>query len=154
MLKSCKLIITSQLLMLLNSILSTAVYPSAWKESILTPLHKSNDLSDPNNFRGVAVSSCLGKLFNKLLNTRLEKKCVDEKLINDCQGSGKKGSRTADHLLVIRFVIDKYVNGSGKRLFACFFDILKAYDTVHRNLLFYTLLKDHKIGGHILNILT
>ena len=153
MLKSSKLIITSQLLMLFNSILSTAVYPSAWKKSILTPLHKSNDLSDPNNFRGVAVSSCLGKLFNKLLNTRLEKKCVEEKLINDCQGSGKKGSRTADHLLVIRFLIDKYVNGSGKRLFACFFDIHKAYDTVPRNLLFYTLLKDYKIGGNFLNIL-
>ena len=141
MLKSSKLVISSQLLLLFNSILSSAVYPSAWKKSILTPLHKSGDLSDPNNFRGVAVSSCLGKLFNKLLNTRLENKCVREGLINECQGSGKKGSRTADHLLVIRFLIDKYVNGSSKKLFACFFDIRKAYDTVPRNLLFYTLFQ-------------
>ena len=66
MLKSSKLVITNQLLLLFNSILSSAVYPSAWKKSILTPLHKANDVSDPNNFRGVAVSSCLGKLFNKL----------------------------------------------------------------------------------------
>ena len=119
----------------------------------MTPLHKSEDLSDPKNYRGIAVSSCLGKLFNKLLNTRLENKCVKEDLISDCQGSGKKGSRTADHLFIIRFLIDKYVNGSGKKLFACFFDIRKAYDSVPRNLLFYTLLKDYKIGGNFLKIL-
>ena len=102
------------------------MYPSAWKKSIMTPLHKSDDLSDPNNFCGVAVSSCLGKLFNKLLNTRLKNKCVKENFISDCQGSGRKGSRTADHLLIIRFLIDKYCNGTGKKLFACFFDIRKA----------------------------
>ena len=96
----------------------------------MTPLHKSKDLTDPNNFRGVAVSSCLGKLFNKVLNTRLENKCISEGLISECQGSGKKGSRTADHLLIIRFLIDKYVNTSGKKLFACFFDIRKAFDSV------------------------
>ena len=153
MIKSSKLIITSQLLLLFNSILSSSIYPSVWKKSILTPLHKSGELSDPNNFRSVAVSSCLGKLFNKILNTRLENKCVKEGLINDCQGSSKKGSRTADHLLVIRFLIDKYVNISGKKLFACFFDIRKAFDTVPRNLLFYTLLKEYEIGGNFLRIL-
>ena len=101
MLKSSKLIISNQLLYLFNGILSSSIYPSAWSNSILTPLHKSGELSDPNNFRGVAVSSCLGKLFNKILNTRLENKCLTKGLINDCQGSSKKGSRTADHLLII-----------------------------------------------------
>ena len=115
MLKSSKLIITNQLLKLFNCILSQSIYPSAWNKSILTPLHKSGELSDTNNFRGVAVSSCLGKLFNKILNTRLEQKCVREGLINDCQGSSKKGSRTADHLLVIKFLIDKYVSGANKK---------------------------------------
>ena len=77
--------------------------------------HPSGELSDTNNFRGVAVSSCLGKLCNKMLNTRLEHKCVREGLINDCQGSSKKGSRTADHLLVIKFLIDKYVSWANKK---------------------------------------
>jgi hypothetical protein len=101
MLKSSKLIVINQLLFIFNNILSLSIYPSAWQNSILTPLHKSKDLTNPNNYRGVAVSLCLGKLFNKVLNTRLERKCIAEGLISECQGSGKKGSRTADHLLII-----------------------------------------------------
>ena len=153
MLKASKTVIATPLLVLFNSILSSAIYPLAWKKSILTPLHKTDSLSDPNNFRGLAVGSCLGKVFSKLLQRRLESKCVRENLISNVQGSGKKGSRTADHLLIIRFLIDKYVTAGKGRLFACFFDIRKAFDTVPRNLLFYTLLKEYKIGGHFLKLL-
>ena len=35
------------------------------KKDILGPLHKSSVKTDPNNFRGLAFSSCLGKLFNQ-----------------------------------------------------------------------------------------
>ena len=153
MIKTSKLVITNQLLALFNTILSTSIYPSAWKNNILTPLHKSDRLDDPSNFRGIAVSSCLGKLFSKLLQSRLESKCEREQLIDRSQGSGKKGSRTSDHLVVIRFLIDKYVTAGGKMLFAAFFDIRRAFDTIPRNLLFYTLVKDYRIGGNFLRII-
>ena len=153
MLKASKLVVADQLLLLFNSILESAVYPSEWRKNILTPLHKSGSLSDPGNFRGLAVASCLGKLFNKLIHKRLEDKCVQGSLIKECQGSGRKGSRTSDHLMVMRFLIDKYVNAGGKKLFACFFDIRKAFDFVPRNLLFYTLLKNYNIGGNFLKVL-
>ena len=54
---------------------------------------------------------------------------------------------------MIRFLIDKYVTAGGKKLFACFFDIRRAFDTIPRNLLFYTLLKDYHIGGKYLHII-
>ena len=74
-------------------------------------------------------------------------------MINEVQGSGKKGSRTADHLLIVRFLIDKYVKTQGKKLFACFVDLKKAFDMVPREKLFYTLLKDFSIGGNFLKLL-
>ena len=153
MLKASKLIIYTPVLALFNAILHSVLYPTQWKSDILTPLHKSGEKSDTNNYRGLSVSSCFGKLFNKILQKRLETFCNKKNLINDVQGSGKSGSRTADHLLIVRFIIDKYVKNGGKYLFTCFVDLKKAYDMVPRAKLFYTLLKEYEIGGNFLKIL-
>ena len=106
-----------------------------------------------NNYRGLAVSSCLGKLFNKILQKRLDKYCKKNNLISVEQGSGKAGSRTSDHLLIVRCLFDKYVKYQGKKLFTCFVDIRKAFDSVPRSKLFYTLVKEYNIGGNFLAIL-
>ena len=74
-LKVGKLILANPLLKLLNPIFNSTQYPSGWKLDILSPLHKSGEKSDPNNYRILAVSSCLGKLFNKILQRRLDKYC-------------------------------------------------------------------------------
>ena len=78
-LKTSKLVIVEPTLRLFNTILSSSIYPSQWKLDILSPIHKSGEKNDPQNFRGVAVSSCFGKLFNKLLQKRLEK-CANLKV--------------------------------------------------------------------------
>ena len=152
-LKAGKLVIAKPLLSLFNSILSSALYPSAWKVDILTPLHKSGDKSKPNNYRGLAVSSCLGKLFNKILQRRLDKFCSKNGFISDLQGSGKAGSRTCDHLLILRCLFDKYAKHKNKHLYTCFVDLKKAFDTVSRVKLFYTLVNDYSIGGNFLKVL-
>ena len=81
-LKAAKLVIATPVVNLFNSILQSSFYPSKWKMDILTPLHKSDVKSEPNNFRGIAVSSCFGKLFNKILQKRLENFCTANKLIS------------------------------------------------------------------------
>ena len=58
MLKAGRHIIAEPVLSLFNKILDSSIYPSSWKLDILTPLHKSGEKSDPNNFRGILVSSC------------------------------------------------------------------------------------------------
>ena len=73
--------------------------------------------------------------------------------ISPTQGSGKPGSRTSDHLVVLRFLVDKYVNGQGGKLYSCFVDLKKAYDTVPRVKLFFKLLKEYSVGGKFLKIL-
>ena len=153
MLKAGKLILAEQILVLFNSVQENSIYPTQWGSDILSPLHKKGGKSDPNNFRGISVSSCLGKLFNKILQRRLEKLCSKNNFINDEQGSGKAKSRTADHLLIVKFLVDKYVNGQGKKIFACFVDLQMAYDTVPRVKLFHSLLKNYAIGGKFLRIL-
>jgi energy-converting hydrogenase Eha subunit F len=45
-------------------------YPKNWAVGYITPIHKAGDISDPNNYRGVSVTSALGKLFNSILDNR------------------------------------------------------------------------------------
>ena len=85
-----------------------------------------------------------------MLQKRLDKLCKSKNLISDAQGSGKTGSRTSDHLMIVKFLTDKYVKQQGKNLYTCFVDLGKAFDTVPRIKLFYSLLHDYSIGGKFL----
>ena len=95
----------------------------------------------------------MGKLFNSMLRNRLEEKCKKEKLISKCQASGKENVRTADHLLVLKHIIQKYTKVKKQKLFVCFFDLRKAFDLVPRSQMFYNLLTQYKISGKFLKIL-
>ena len=117
------------------------------------PIHKLEEKNDPNNFRGIAIASCFGKLFTKLLKNMLQKFCDKNSFINNVQGSGRKATQTSDHLMIIKFLIDKIVKGQKKRLFACFVDIKKAFDCTDRMLLFYKLLSEYNVGGCFLKLL-
>ena len=72
-----------------------------------------------------------GKII-QLLHKRLEKLCKSKGFIIEEQGSSKTGSRTSDHLLIVRFLIDKFARKKGGELFACFVDLHKAFDTLPR----------------------
>ena len=141
------------IILLFNTCLKFNIYPTEWKNDILGPLHKSGEKTDPNNFRGICVSSCFGKLFNMVLRNRLEEKCLHDFEQSKEQISGQSGARTADHILVFHHIINKIVKIEKKSLYVCFFDLKKAFDTVNRVHLFYNLLTQYKIGGNFLKIL-
>ena len=117
----------SPIMLLFNTILKFNLYPSEWKNDLLGPLHKSGDKCDPNNFRGIAVSSCLGKLFNSMLCNRLERKCSPHSQLSNEQISGKVGAHTADHILVFHHVLNKYVKNKNTTVYACYFDLKKSF---------------------------
>ena len=56
---------------LFNLILQSGKMPDIWCQGLITPIYKSGDKSDPTNYRGISVSSCLGKLFCSILNQSL-----------------------------------------------------------------------------------
>ena len=99
---------------IVNTVLSFNLYPTQWKYDILSPLHKADDKTDLNNYCGIVVSSFLGKLFNSLLNHRLMEKVKLEKIVHPSQASGRSGVRTADDLLVLKHLINKYLKVENK----------------------------------------
>ena len=55
----------------LNEILKSHYYPENWCKGIITPIHKQGEIDNPDNYRGIAINSCLSKLSNLLLAKRL-----------------------------------------------------------------------------------
>ena len=125
---------------LFDKILELEYFPISWSLSLIVPIHKSGELDDPNNFRGISLNSCLSKLFTNMMNVRLMNLC-EEKGHVDCNQIGfREGSRTSDHVFTLKTIIDQSY-AQGKKLYACFVDFKKAYDTVWRDGLFYKMLE-------------
>ena len=128
---------------LFNLILQSGKMPDIWCQGLMTPIYKSGDKSDPTNYRGICVSSCLGKLFCSILNQRLYLYFKENKILHNFQIGFLPESRTADHVFTLRTLIHKYVHYHKEKVYACFVDFRKAFDSVWHKGLFYKLLKNN-----------
>ena len=56
---------------LFNISLSSGVFPSEWKCSHITPIHKGGPSDDPSNFRPISVVPVLAKILEKIVSIQL-----------------------------------------------------------------------------------
>ena len=106
----------------------------------MVQIYTSESPDNPNNYRGISISSCLGKLFTSVINNRITEFVYTNNLIKFNQICFQKGYRTADHVFVMKTLIDNYLNKGKKKLYLCSVDFAKAYDSVWRKGLFYKLI--------------
>ena len=129
---------------LFNACAQVGSLPPAWALCAITPIHKSGPVTDPGNYRGIAVGTVLAKMYATLLNSRLTKWAE----ANDLRAAGQAGfrqdHRCSDHLLVLRTVIEQQRIVKAP-LYTCFVDFKKAYDTVPRDMLWTKL---QRLGVH------
>ena len=112
-----------------------------WCSGLITPIFKSGERNDPTNYRGICVSSCLEKLFCSILNQRLMEHVASLIIPHNSQIGFLPNNRTADHVLTLRTLIDKYVHCHQEKVYACFVDLRKAFDSVWHDGLLYKLLQ-------------
>ena len=138
-LKASTKTILNAVLNLFNQCMIVGVYP--WTTSIVTPLHKKGSVYDPNNYRAIAVASNLGKTLasihlKRLIAFRNSNEPDTQNQLGFC-----KGAQTSDHIFTLTTCIEKYVTRSRKRIYSCFVDYAKAFDSVCREALLFKLWK-------------
>ena len=101
-LKTGKEVLSSAITVLFNEILESGKYPEQWSVNILSTIHKGGCKDNLDNYRGISVSSCFGKLYGSLLSNRLEQTINKFELIGPHQVGFLKGHRTADHVFVVK----------------------------------------------------
>ena len=139
---------------LFNRVLEEGIVPESWLNGMILPIYKSKgDRNDPDNYRGITLLSCLGKLFTSVINERLNKYADKIALINENQAGFRKKYSTTDHIFLFKNVIDLHLKQKkGKKLFCAFIDYRKAFDFVWRSALWYKLKKSG-IKGKLFNII-
>ena len=143
---------------LFNRILSTGKYPLLWSFRLIVPVHKKDDPSKGENYRGITLQSSLSKLFPSILNNRLYDYTTKKGNLKDEKGGFRKMNGTLDStcIFILKMLIDKYQNrnqeDNGICYFLVFVDFSKTSDSVPRNTLF-DKLRTAGIKGHFLEVL-
>ncbi len=140
------------ILKLFNSILIHNGKTPDWYRSVLVLLHKKGSKTEPLNYRGISLLSCVSKLFTAVLNKRLLAYVIDKKILSENQLGFVPGNRTSDAHIILQNLIQKYCYKQNKRLYSCFVDFSKAFDNISREGLFEKLL-GYGICGNFYNVL-
>ena len=147
---SCS-VIKPQMKKLFNAILSSGHYPNSWGNGYIVPIYKKGDSSDPKNYRGITISSCLGKVFSVILNNRIIEYLNENDLLCQEQIGFRKNYCTSDHVLMLKTLID-YYKSKNKKIYSCFVDLSAAFDSIWHDGLIYKLIK-MGISKNIVNVL-
>ena len=117
---------------------------------MISPIHKSGDKMNPENYRPISVFSCLAKLFCLVLNNRLKTYLIDNNIISSSQIGFMENHRTSDHIFTLKTLINRYVHQEPRgKIYACFVDFRKAFDSVWHNGLFHKLEKLNIMGNFL-----
>lgn len=117
----------SNLLKLFNWINSTEEVPKDWATSLVVMLYKDGDETDPANYRGISLISCLGKLYLSMWTQRLTAH-LDPRLAEE-QGGFRAKRSTVDQLFVFNETLLRQ-RRAGRTTHCFFIDFRKAFDTV------------------------
>lgn len=167
-LKLCKDYIVPALSHLINLCFSKGIFPTTLKKSIITPVFKSGDVDDVNNFRPISVLTVISKVLEKIINNRVIGFLDKYNILSNAQYGFRHGISTHDAIKDLSSLIIEQLD-EGKKCLTVFLDLKKAFDTVSIPILLQKLerigirntplelLKDYltnriqktKIEGHI-----
>lgn len=126
---------------LFNLCLEKGETPRDWKLSKICMIPKKDkDRRDPGNYRPISLTSCLCKLFERVVRERIVGFLESRGLLQVNQSGFRPGRRTSDNL----FFLTQKVRESfarGKRVCGLLFDIRKAFDRVWHDGLIHKLMR-------------
>lgn len=111
----------------INTIILTGHIPEDWKLGYLIPIPKKGSPVHIENYRGIAIQSCIPKIMDKFLTDLLYKFLGDS--INANQHGFRRGKGTVTNLLML------HENLKESQIDVIYFDFSKAFDRIRHDLL-------------------
>jgi len=129
--KKCASSLTLPVSTIFSQSLRDGIFPSVWKIASITPVHKSGNIHNVENYRPVSILSSLGKIFESLIYDAIYPAL--HHIISEHQhGFVKKRSTTTNLMTFTNSVITKLEKRH--QIDAIYVDFSKAFDKVPHEL--------------------
>lgn len=124
-----------------NAALTNAHFPAAWKGASVIGIAKpGKPRTSPASYRPISLLSSLGKLYERILLTRILRFTAENNVIIDEQFGFRSGHSCVQQVhRVTEHVLDGFSRFQGLKTGAIFLDVAKAFDKVWHNGLIYKL---------------
>ena len=118
---------------ILNEIWRTGKFPEDWHKAVIIPIPKpGKDKTEAANYRPIALTSCICKTMERMINDRLVWFLESNNLISGNQAGFRKNYSTNDHLVRLEsFIRDAFIK---KNIVSQYFFVLKRRTTRHGNM--------------------
>ena len=117
-----------------NESIRTKTFPTLWKAGKITPLFKSGNSDNEDNYHPITILPTLGKVLERIIHDQLYSNLTDYELLTKRQSGFRKGYSTGTCLIDFLNEIYEEVDQGG----ACgvlFLDLSKAFDTVDHGII-------------------
>ena len=127
------------LLSLYNKVWNSGEFPSAWRKATVLAFHKpGKPKTEPASYRPIALTSCVGKLLEKIINFRLMYHLEQKELLSPVQFGFRQHKSTIDPIALLTSHIQTSFQ-KREQVVCVFFDLEKAYDTTWKYGILQTL---------------
>ena len=128
---------------LFSKLLESGDPPESWSSSSVVLIYKSGDVSKPENFRMIALTSCVAKIYHQILAERMGNYLIKNGLIDsETQKAFLRGiNGCAEHTTVMRELI-AHSKAKKRTAHITFFDLADAFGSVEHSLIIHTLQRN------------
>jgi len=123
--------LAESLLKLFKRLVTLKSTPKEWNKGIIVPIFKKGDKKDLNNYRGITLTSCVSKIFNRIISKAISNFLEDHNILSEIQGGFRKDHRCEDHIFTLKSILATRL-AENRPTFLAFLDFRKAFDTVWR----------------------
>ena len=146
-LKKCKENLSVPIVLIWKDYIDKSFIHNSYKKQFITPIHKKESRTLPENYRPISLTSHLVKIFERVIRNKLVHHLETNQLLCKCQHAYRKGRSCLTQLLShIDSILLNSLDGSDTDVI--YLDYQKAFDKVDHQQLLHKL-KLYGIGGKL-----